>query len=923
MKKIILGLGLFVFGLFFITNSVFAASVGPNNPSSGVNTTGFGSTAWSNSSNITSVGSPYATVTLTPGSSSNYLKATSYGFNIPLSATIDGIEVKIDRKGEQNLGFGFRDDVLKLVKGGVISGDDKSSSNTYPTTLSTKTYGANNDKWGLSWTAADINASNFGVVLSTKSNLIISTLTASVNSIQVIVHYTITTGDLQITKTAIGGNSTFSFTGGAGSFNISTTAGTGNTTRTNLTPGTYSVTETAQSGWDMNSNTCTDVVITAGNTSNCTITNTKRGSITVYKDVKNPDEGAVVDGHWFGIKLNDANPQNISEFNSYTYTNLVPGTYTITEDVDPDYDFMTFSADNDPENSGAQITVSAGANTNLTIVNKQKKGSIIVNKTVTNPNGGKAVAGNFYFSLNGGEAIQFIQDEMNSLFGSFTLPSVNPGAFSIAEVMIPSGNYAISYSGNCSGLLESNGSKTCNITNSDIPEGKGAITVVKNVINDDGGMMVASDFPLYINPTEGEGMMAENGVSYFLDPGTYNVSEMMSESLASKYMQTSLVCINGKTETSGQVVLSAQASWVCTITNNDKPANLTIVKNVVNDAWNATTHDGTFTINISGMKEGLMLTTTESTAQTTIEMNKGSYALSEPISNDWYIESISCGENYYSEEEILSGTQITLENGQNMTCTFVNKRKTGTLIVNKTVSNDDGKTLTLNDFPGFTVAGSEPVPFEANEEQEGPIMAGSKTLTLELGTYTISEPITEGYFKVPENCDPVYITWNQTSTCSFRNEDIGFYIHSGGGEGGGGSVAGAFTENTENTNTTPAETPKEEIKGEVLGATSCNTKYLENFLFFGKKNPKLDVEKLQVFLNDDLGLNLKIDGHYGISTRNAVSAFQEKNKKEVLDPWIPFGKKDGKGTGNVYKTTLRWINMTKCPDLNLPMPELP
>ncbi len=842
MKKIILGFGIFVFGLFFITNNALAASVGPNNPGSAVNTTGFGSTAWSNPGNITSAGSPYATVTLTPGSSSNYLKATNYGFNIPLSATIDGIEVKINRKGEQSFGFGFEDNVVKIVKGGTISGDNKNSSNTYPTTLSTKTYGSSNDKWGLTWTPADINATNFGVALSTKSNLIISTLTASINYIEITVYYT-------------------------------------------------------------------------------PIIN---GSITVYKDVLNPDSSAVVDGHWFGVKLNDANPQSISEFNSYTYANLVPGTYTITETADGDYDFVSFSSDSDAENPGAQVVVAPGANTNLTITNKQKKGSITVNKTVTNPNGGEAVAGNFYFSLNGGEAIQFIQDEMNSLFGTFTLPSINPGAFSIAEVMIPSGNYAISYSGNCSGVLGSNDSKTCNITNSDIPEGKGAITVVKNVINDDGGVMTASDFPLYITPTEGEGMMAENGVSYFLDPGTYNVSEMMSELLSSKYMQTSLVCVNGETETNGQVVLSAQASWVCTIINNDKPANLTIVKNVVNNAWNASAHNGSFTVNISGMEEGVVLETEGGTAQTTLEMNKGSYTLSEPTSNDWYIESISCGENYYSEEEILSGTQITLENGQDMTCTFVNKRKTGTLIVNKVVSNNDGKTLTLNDFPGFTVSGSEPIPFESNEEQEGPAMSGSKTITLELGVYQISEPITEGYFKVPENCDPVSIGWNETKTCSFRNEDIGFFVHSGGGEGGGGSVAGAFTENTENTNTpTTEQTPKEEVKGEVLGATSCNTKYLENFLFFGKNNPKLDVEKLQVFLNDDLGLDLKIDGHYGISTRNAVSAFQEKNKKEVLDPWIPFGKKDGKGTGNVYKTTLRWINMTKCPDLNLPMPELP
>lgn len=909
MKKIILGL--FVLSIFFVAQKAFAATIF---------TDSFGNSSSNDVPNWVDGGgdSPEDTYTTSgtdrPGSpTTQNARVRDGGYITKTISTVgyDSIVLKYYWHGD-NDGDGASDN-LKVYW--------KKTSDVSFILLNTHRLDTNDFWSGQISISLPASANNTSVDIRFEGDSNSDTEEGRIDDVSLEGNSIVTTGSLAITKTAIGGNGTFNFTGSAGSFSITTVAGTGNTTRTNLTPGTYSVTETAQAGWDMNSNTCTNVVITAGNTANCAITNTKRGSVTVYKDVVNPDGGAVADTHTFSIKLNASNTQNISEGSSYAYSNLVPGTYTISEDSDTNYDFVSFSADNDPETSGAQITVSAGANTNLTITNKQKKGSLTVNKIVTNPNGGSAVAGNFYFSLNGGEAIQFIQDEMNSLLGSVVLPSVNPGPYSIAEVMIPSGNYAISYSGNCSGTLASNGSKTCNITNSDIPAGKGAITVVKNVINDDGGMAMASDFPLYITPVEGEGMMVNAGVSYFLDPGTYNISEVMGEILSSEYMQTSLVCHNGDTETSGQVVLSAQASWVCTITNNDKPANLTIVKNVVNDAWNASTHDGTFTINISGMEEPVVLETEEGTAETAMEMNKGSYTLSEPTSNDWYIESISCGENYYSEEEILMGTTITLDNGQNMTCTFVNKRKTGTLVVNKTVSNDDGKTLTLNDFPGFTVSGSEPVPFEANmqEEEEGPAMSGSKTLTLELGTYQISEPITEGYFKVPENCDAVSIGWNTTKICSFRNEDIGFFVHSGGNGNTGGSVAGAFIDNTGNT--------KDEVKtepvGEVLGATSCNTKYLENFLFFGKNNPKLDVEKLQVFLNDDLGLSLKIDGHYGPSTRDAVSAFQEKNKKEVLDPWIPFGKKDGKGTGNVYKTTLRWINMTKCPDLNLPMPKLP
>ena len=88
---------------------------------------------------------------------------------------------------------------------------------------------------------------------------------------------------------------------------------------------------------------------------------------------------------------------------------------------------------------------------------------------------------------------------------------------------------------------------------------------------------------------------------------------------------------------------------------------------------------------------------------------------------------------------------------------------------------------------------------------------------------------------------------------------------------------------------------------------------------------KEEVKLLQSFLNENLSLNpaLKVDGIFGKTTKTAVIAFQEKYKDEVLIPWKSFGLKDEKGTGIVYKTTLRWINMVKCSGLNIPMPQLP
>jgi len=56
------------------------------------------------------------------------------------------------------------ENTIKLIKGGAISGNNKSTGATIPTTLTTVSYGGTNDLWGLTFSVADVNASNFGVV---------------------------------------------------------------------------------------------------------------------------------------------------------------------------------------------------------------------------------------------------------------------------------------------------------------------------------------------------------------------------------------------------------------------------------------------------------------------------------------------------------------------------------------------------------------------------------------------------------------------------------------------------------------------------------------------------------------------------------------------------------------------------------------
>jgi hypothetical protein len=109
------------------------------------------------------------------------------------SGTVNGVEANIERKASAAIPPNYvRDTAVKLVKGGTVSGDNKAdTSNNWPTSDGTKTYGGGSDLWGLTLSQSDINASNFGFVL--EAHLYAGpyvTITASVDTMYISVTYT-------------------------------------------------------------------------------------------------------------------------------------------------------------------------------------------------------------------------------------------------------------------------------------------------------------------------------------------------------------------------------------------------------------------------------------------------------------------------------------------------------------------------------------------------------------------------------------------------------------------------------------------------------------------------------------------------------------------------------------------------------------
>jgi hypothetical protein len=192
---------------------------GPNDASTGANVTGTGSVAWTNAANITGAGT--AGMSIASGATTNYLQGTNYGFALPANAIINGIEVTINRSSSGTSSPLLRDSRVSLVKGGTIQATNKAVTGTnWPGTLADAIYGGPADLWGTTWTAADINANNFGVAFSAVNNNG-NNRTATVDYMRIAVTYTVPGVENWYTAasggTAIGTGLTFNPAGVAGS----------------------------------------------------------------------------------------------------------------------------------------------------------------------------------------------------------------------------------------------------------------------------------------------------------------------------------------------------------------------------------------------------------------------------------------------------------------------------------------------------------------------------------------------------------------------------------------------------------------------------------------------------------------------------------------------------------------------------------
>lgn len=165
-----------------------------------VNDASVGTVSWSGVNNVILNNGVYATAGSGGGPwVSNYIKATNFGFSIPETAIITGIKIDFERYRGGTTGV-IADSQIKIVKSdGALGTENKAliyespDWTIWPTSssISYQSYGGENDSWGESWTASDINNSMFGVAVSvTKPAGTAHVTMAYIDHIQITVYYT-------------------------------------------------------------------------------------------------------------------------------------------------------------------------------------------------------------------------------------------------------------------------------------------------------------------------------------------------------------------------------------------------------------------------------------------------------------------------------------------------------------------------------------------------------------------------------------------------------------------------------------------------------------------------------------------------------------------------------------------------------------
>ncbi|MFH1181798.1 MAG: hypothetical protein V1702_02475 [Candidatus Woesearchaeota archaeon] len=509
---------------------------------------------------------------------------------------------------------------------------------------------------------------------------------------------------------------TMHISGSAGTANF---AGSETGTETIVSPGSFTVSEDAATGYASSTSGACSGTIQLGQTKTCTITNDdiappeKIAHIIVIKHVVN-DNGGTLEADDFSMHISGtAGEADFAGSESGVDTTVTEGDYEVSED-----EISGYASSMPGDCSG---TILDGETKTCTITNDDIAPKLTVTKIVVNDDGGSKVVADFPLFVDDTSVTSGEENEFDA------------GTHTVSETQQT--GYTAEFSGDCNenGEVELalGDDKECIITNDDQIPPATQITVIKHVVNDDGGSLEADDFMMHVSGTVGSADFpgSETGTILQVNPGTYSISEDSEEGYAADY----------SSDCSGTIAQGEHKT--CTVTNDDIGAELTVIKIVENN------HGGKAVVS----DFPLYVVTTPVVSGEENEFPAGQYYVTETQASG-YAAAFSGDCDQYGN--------VILELGDDKTCTITNYDIAPKLTVTKVVVNDNGGTKEVSDFPLFV----DDTSVTSGEENE-----------FDAGTHTVSETQSAGYeAEFSGDCDEngeVELALGDVKECIITNDD--------------------------------------------------------------------------------------------------------------------------------------------------------
>ena len=179
------------------------------------------------------------------------------------------------------------------------------------------------------------------------------------------------------------------------------------------------------------------------------------------------------------------------------------------------------------------------------------------------------------------------------------------------------------------------------------------LTVIKEVINDNGGNNIVADFQLSAVGTVVTPVTS--GVQTTFAAGNYAITETGIPGYVPSF--------GGDCNSVGQITLNPGDVKTCTITNNDRPAIITVVKNVINNNGGLL-EPVQFLLLVDNI---LMQNNTSTTTNANV-----SHTIGETLQSGYSFISMVGISNYGQLCPATLGGSIVLAEGENITCTITN-----------------------------------------------------------------------------------------------------------------------------------------------------------------------------------------------------------------------------------------------------------